>query len=376
MEPGFNIGVKFAESRKKKRGGTLENNIGNRKFAVAKMSSGRLWGSETDDTTESDSVNMEEEFLVEETSFDYGEDSILIGRDLEQTPKSSKIQTKRALGKPLEKIDFLDNDSDDIFLDKPVILSLYLKNLVNVSVRKSFALNISLDNVVGKFAQKKLMVIRKLFSKINGFGGAFIPSKFAKIIRATFTSELSLVQTFKKAGEVKILVNTDLKKLSGTSAETVHTVLSEFGTVMLIKMQLQFGQFWLFFGEKPILSVIVDIEKRFAILESSLTSLVGQISELAKKLNLFMLTVLQPSPGCQLLVTSSSQDQMGNVMIEKGSGGTTGGKTAVELVSSVSLKMKRLETMLEKLSALVLSLTARFDNLILAGGVFLNPFSQ
>ncbi|KAG9302152.1 hypothetical protein G9A89_020586 [Geosiphon pyriformis] len=253
MEPGFNIGVKSAESRKKKRGNALENNIGNRKFTTAKVSSGHSWGSETGDTTESDSVDIKEKFLVEETSIDYREDGILAGRNLEQIPKSSKILTKKALSKPLRKIDFLGNDSDDIFLNKPVVFPPPLKKLVNVFVRKSFALDIGLDNVVGKSAQKKLVIIRKLFSKINGFGRASILLKFAGIIRVTFTSELSLVQTSKKTEEAKILVNTNLKKSSGhlnqtvvlkeipigTLTKAVRAVLSEFRLIKLIKMQLK-----------------------------------------------------------------------------------------------------------------------------------------
>ncbi|KAG9290295.1 hypothetical protein G9A89_022271 [Geosiphon pyriformis] len=236
MEHGFNIGVKSAKSRKKRRSGALEDNIGNKKLAAAKAPSGCSWGSKTGNTTESDSVNMKEKFLVEKTSFDYRKDSILTGRDLEQTPKSSKILTKKALGKPLRKIDFLGNDSDNILLDKPVVLPPLLKNLVNVSVRKFFALDISLDNVVGKSAQEKLMVIRKLFSKINGFGGAFIPSKFARIIKATSTSELSLVQGSKKTKEAKILAVMLKEILIGT--EAVHAVLAKFRLIKLIKMQL------------------------------------------------------------------------------------------------------------------------------------------
>ncbi|KAG9300565.1 hypothetical protein G9A89_000435, partial [Geosiphon pyriformis] len=144
--------------------------------------------------------------------------------DLEQMSKSSKILTKRMLKKLLRKINFLGNNIDNILSDKSVVLLSLLKNLVNVSVKKSFALDISLDNVVGKSAQKKLVIVRKLFSKINDFEEASTSSKFAGIIRATFTSELSLVQASKKAEEAKIL--------------TMHTALSEFDTVVLIKMQL------------------------------------------------------------------------------------------------------------------------------------------
>ncbi|KAG9306261.1 hypothetical protein G9A89_016165 [Geosiphon pyriformis] len=230
IELGFNIGVKSAEPRKKRRDGALENNIGNWKFAIA----------ETGDITKSNSVNMEKKCLVEEISFNYGDNKAFNSKDSEHMLKSSKKTiTKRMLEKLLEKINFLDDNSDNILLDKLVVLPPPLKNLVNVSIKKSFALDISLDNVVEKSAQEKLVV-------------ASTPSKFAGIIRVTFTSELSLVQTSKKTEEVKILVNTNLKKSSGhsnwavvlkeipigTLAEAVHTVLSEFRLIKSIKMQL------------------------------------------------------------------------------------------------------------------------------------------
>ncbi|KAG9304766.1 hypothetical protein G9A89_003940 [Geosiphon pyriformis] len=106
MESGFNIVVKSVEFRKKRRGNALEDNINNNKIAAMELG-GHLWSSETGNTTESDSVNMEEECLVKETSFDYSKDGALAGKNLDQTPKDSKILTKRALGKPLRKINFL-----------------------------------------------------------------------------------------------------------------------------------------------------------------------------------------------------------------------------------------------------------------------------
>ncbi|KAG9296034.1 hypothetical protein G9A89_011886 [Geosiphon pyriformis] len=115
---------------------------------------------------------------------------------------------------------------------------------------------------------------------------------------------------------------------------------------------------------KPTLSVMIDIEKKFAVLESSLTSLTGQIDKLAKRLDSFMLAVFQPSP------------KLGDIVIEESSSRTTGGKTAVNLKSFVSLEVKRLKNMLKKLSALVLNLTARFNGSILADGAFPKPFSQ
>ncbi|KAG9287247.1 hypothetical protein G9A89_008877 [Geosiphon pyriformis] len=79
---GSESGFKAVLSRKKRRGGVLENNAGAEEGS-AKVQSGRSWGSETGDTTESDSVDMEEECLVEETSFDYGEGGVLASRDLD-----------------------------------------------------------------------------------------------------------------------------------------------------------------------------------------------------------------------------------------------------------------------------------------------------
>ncbi|KAG9305170.1 hypothetical protein G9A89_010678 [Geosiphon pyriformis] len=246
-------GFKAVLSRKKRRDSVFEDNVSAKKGS-AKMQSGHSWDSETGDTTESDSVDMEEECLVEETSFDYGVSGALVGEDLDQMPKDLWVTTRKALRKLLRKINFLDgNDNDDVLLDVPLVLPPSLKNLVNVSVRKLFALDLDLKAVEGNLAQEKLRKIRSLFSGINGFGGGVsTPSKFAGIIRATFTSELSLIKATDKAASAKILVNTDLKKSSGQSdravvikeipirtlAEAVHAALSEFGVIKAIKMQL------------------------------------------------------------------------------------------------------------------------------------------
>ncbi|KAG9307483.1 hypothetical protein G9A89_017313 [Geosiphon pyriformis] len=252
IEPSFNIGVKSVKFRKKKRDSVLKNDISNRKITIAKKSSSHSWGFETDNTTELNSMDIEKECLVEETSFNYEEDRALASKDSEQTPKGSKILTKRALGKPLEKINFLDNDDNDILLDILLTFLPFLKTQVNIPVRKSFALDIGLDKVVGKFSQKKLQVVKKLFSRINDFREVSTPSKFAGIIRALFIFKSSLAQTSKKTEDMKILVNTDLKKSTGcldwavvikkipvgTSAEAVRTVLSKFEIIKSIKMQL------------------------------------------------------------------------------------------------------------------------------------------
>ncbi|KAG9298020.1 hypothetical protein G9A89_018848 [Geosiphon pyriformis] len=79
-----------------------------------------------------------------------------------------------------------------------------------------------------------------------------------------------------------------------------------------------------------------------------------------------MLAVSQSSPGCQLSVTPLLQNQVGDIVMRESSSGTTDDKTVGNLDFSVSSEVKRLENMLKKLSALVLSLTARFDGSILA----------
>ncbi|KAG9296020.1 hypothetical protein G9A89_011872 [Geosiphon pyriformis] len=232
---GSESGFKAVASKKKRKGGALVEGVDNGRVA-AEVPGVCSWGSETGDTTESESVDMEEECLVEETSFDYGEGGALAGRDYDQTPTSSKVKTKKVLGKPLEKIDFSKDGSDDgVLSDAPLELPPSMKNLVNVPIRKSFALNIGLDKVAGKSSQEKLVVVRKLFSGINGFGGASTSSKFSMIIRAMFTSESSLMKATDKAANWAVVI----KEIPvGTLAKAVHAALSEFGVIKMIKMQL------------------------------------------------------------------------------------------------------------------------------------------
>ncbi|KAG9295124.1 hypothetical protein G9A89_006105 [Geosiphon pyriformis] len=192
---GSNNSFRSVLPRKKRKGGVLENSSGGESVG-SKIQNSHLWGSKTGDTTESNSIDMEEKCLVKETSFDYDKGSVLAKEDSNQTSTGLKVKTKKTLGKPL--------------------------------------------------------VVRKLFSKINGFGETSTLSKFAGIIRVLSTSKSSLAQASKKAEKAKILVNTNFKKSSkhsdwavvikkipvGTSAEAVRAVLSKFGIIKLIKMQL------------------------------------------------------------------------------------------------------------------------------------------
>ncbi|KAG9304322.1 hypothetical protein G9A89_019884 [Geosiphon pyriformis] len=148
----FGDGFEMVLLRKKRRGGVLEDGSSGKKVA-SKVQKSHSWGSETGDTTESESINMEKKCLVEETSFDFGEGGVLAGGDHDQMPTSSKVKTKKALNKPLGKIDFSKvSDGNSILSDAPLELPPSLKNLVNVLVRKSFALDIGLDKMASNFS--------------------------------------------------------------------------------------------------------------------------------------------------------------------------------------------------------------------------------
>ncbi|KAG9290065.1 hypothetical protein G9A89_010371 [Geosiphon pyriformis] len=101
---------------------------------------------------------------------------------------------------------------------------------------------------------------------------------------------------------------------------------------------------------KSTLLVTFDIEKKFAVLESSLTNLMGQISELAKRLDLLV-----------------PVNQVGNIMMEEGLSVVTSSKAVVLLKLFFSPDMVKFENMLEGLSTSVLSLLVCLDGLVLAG---------
>ncbi|KAG9301490.1 hypothetical protein G9A89_008342 [Geosiphon pyriformis] len=551
---GSEDGFKTVMSRKKKKGGVLAESVDNRE------------GFEVSNTTESDSVDMEEECLVEETSFDCGEGGALIGGDLDQMPKGLRVITRKALGKPLGKINFLDvDDNDDVLLDARLVLPPSLKNLVNVSVRKSFALDLDLKVVEGNSAQEKLKKIRSLFSGINGFGGASTPSKFSGIIKVTFTSKSSLMKATEKATGANIVVNTNFKRSAGhsdwavvlkkipveTSAEAVRKAVVEFEQLdhanlvttkwsILIKkdavwvarsdldkkswdtkdqhrallytlpMGMTAHNIWDFIGSvgekmcvidrypvtyakarcavicfdfaeslnaivrtmpvlrsanlhwscfvlakceksghisldcaisgrvssglslhrvlsdpdksrlaaiyakqsapiaRPVsfsglswakvasgssfpplsgrnasvksgsslgmvLSLLVSIivNNKFAALERSLASLTEQVGKLAKKLDALEPMVSQPSPGCQLLVIPSSQNQEADIVMSEGSSAATSGKIVVEAVSFDVSLVSRLEDNMKCLMETVLGLSAKVDSFGLKGKICL-----
>ncbi|KAG9287442.1 hypothetical protein G9A89_023814 [Geosiphon pyriformis] len=173
------------------------------------------------------------------------------------TPKAKCVDTGTIFGSPLGSSDFTMDDDEIVLsscmfipLDKKWIDPKIVKTQVEVSVKKFFALDINLSAVEEKSAMAKTQIIRKLFSEINGFGGATTLSKFEGIIKSTFTSERSIETSL--AREKRIIVNNDLKKQGvhsdwtivikeipiDTPKEMIIAAVSEFGDIKSIKIQL------------------------------------------------------------------------------------------------------------------------------------------
>ncbi|KAG9296070.1 hypothetical protein G9A89_011922 [Geosiphon pyriformis] len=187
---GSEGGFKIVVLRKKRKSGVLAESINNSGVADKALSN-CSWGSEAGNTTESESIDIEKKCLVEETSVNYGENGAFAEEDPDQMPKSLRVKTKKVLGKPLGVIDYGTVDVDNDVLVGSFFLppSLPIKLSVQVPVCKSFALDIDLMAVAGKSSQEKLNFVKKIFSGVNGFGGASAPSKFGGIILVSFTSE-------------------------------------------------------------------------------------------------------------------------------------------------------------------------------------------
>ncbi|KAG9298528.1 hypothetical protein G9A89_018887 [Geosiphon pyriformis] len=174
------------------------------------------------------------------------------------TFKTKHINTDIVFGSLLGSPDFTIDDKItllphlSISLKKKWIDPKIIKTLMEVSIKKLFTLDINLSAVEGKSATAKTQLIRKIFSKINGFGGATTLSKFEGIIYSTFTSEASIKVATSLAREKGINVNSDLKrqgmksdravvikKISiNTPKDMIITAVSKFGEIKSIKIQL------------------------------------------------------------------------------------------------------------------------------------------
>ncbi|KAG9289663.1 hypothetical protein G9A89_014398 [Geosiphon pyriformis] len=172
-----------------------------------------------------------------------------------------KTHTRMYVLGHLPKVPTFDNMSDDddvLMLFSPKFASFVLLiESCAVDTRsfrpvKSFTLDIELSVVPEKTNGDKLFAVKKIFYKIDGFGGASTPSKFPGIIRLSFTSESSLNKAKLLAVSENILVNDDHRKVNSHSDQeiivkeipidlpksAIIAVFSKFGKIISIKMQL------------------------------------------------------------------------------------------------------------------------------------------
>ncbi|KAG9295443.1 hypothetical protein G9A89_013472 [Geosiphon pyriformis] len=494
---GSESGFKTIASRKKRKSSVLAKSVDNSKVADKALGN-CSWDSEAGNTTESESIDMEEECLVEETSVDYGENSAFAEEDPDQMPKSLRVKTKKVLGKPLSMIDYGTVNIDDDVLDGFFLLPplLPIKLFIQVPVCKSFALDIDLMAVAEKSSQEKLnfammaaaqlandhgvvvntnlkcpinnrmnraIVLKKipvgtsieaaiieledqiqadllvakwsvligknavhfrallytllmgttahdLWNFIGLVGGKTCVIECTRCATVCFDSKSSLIQAMANTPVIKGIglhwfhLTAALCSICRNSSHTsfaCHTAsasssprskrasLSAQDQLCLAKIYekksvpvshpLAFsGKTWasvrhLVVQLNLVLYFMVNLSR---LLVSSLVSLAGQIGELAKRLDSFVLAVSQPSLGCQLPVTFPSQNQGEDIVMGVDSDDTTSNKTAAIISSTASPEVVKLENMLKGLSALVMSLSAHLDDLALAGGVLPLPLFQ
>ncbi|KAG9306715.1 hypothetical protein G9A89_004262 [Geosiphon pyriformis] len=426
-------------SRKKHKSGLLKKSVKVIRISASGVFDG-LAESISKNTTKSKSVDMEEKYLIEETSFQQESKGESGDDNTEIMPKGLKrVVTKHTFGKFLGTIDFsMKNDDNNNVLDGLFSFFLSLKHVVQILVRKFFALNIDLVVVAGNFSQKKLAYVKKIFSNVNSFERASTPLKFGGIIWAFFTSEKTMMAAAKLANNYDVVINTNLKfdqdaagqmaradvnKQTWNSKDKFRALLYTFSMSMtahdiwkfiglvgektciidhnpityacthcttvcfgsksdlnsaldITPIIKEVGLHWscllltlcsvlvktpltnVFHSNKPhfgsindskLFSPIVnELELQLINIESSLTNLVGQISELAKS----------------------------NIVMRVDLDEITSGKTAAVLNLSLSSHVVKLENMLENLFASILSLSTQFDSLVLAGDVYSQLFSQ
>ncbi|KAG9284411.1 hypothetical protein G9A89_023668 [Geosiphon pyriformis] len=229
-------------SYKKPKKPTIMNNmvkiLAGSLFLVNIVINGSKVNSET--SSISSILNLEniKNTVAEETSYANSNTLKVYNAMNDATPKKICTRTYVMSSKP-KTISFnnLSDNNNDILILPPV---------------KFFVLDIELFAVLDKTNSNKLIVIKKIFYRIDGFGGTSIFSKFSRIIRSSFTSEFSLYKAKELAICEKIIINNDLRKVNNYSDQKVivkeipvdlsksaiESVFSKFGKIVSIKMQL------------------------------------------------------------------------------------------------------------------------------------------
>ncbi|KAG9306568.1 hypothetical protein G9A89_004765 [Geosiphon pyriformis] len=213
------------------------------------------WGSKVNSVTDSVSkllnvknmVNM----VAEETSYAESDEN----NDIDETT-SRKTHTHTYMLGNLPKQPLFnymsDNDSEQVLFfrvvlgfNKLLLLKSHAPKKQSFNLSKSFILDIELLAVSDKTIGDKLICVKKIFYRVNGFGGASTPSKFLGIIRSSFTLESSLKKAKKLAISEKILVNDEIRKVNSRSDQeviikeipvdfpklAVESVFSKFGRI-------------------------------------------------------------------------------------------------------------------------------------------------
>ncbi|KAG9303703.1 hypothetical protein G9A89_018600 [Geosiphon pyriformis] len=192
-----------------------DTDIGHDKSWGSKMKSEKSSVSEVSDVENLKNTVTEEMSYIDSNTFktnDIMDDA---------TPRKMQMRTY-VLGQ-LPKVSFFVNvndDDDELVLLAPKFVGsnwlLFAGSCVlekrSFEPVKLFTLDVKLSAMPGKTNSDKLVAIKKIVYRINGFGGASTPSKFPGIIRASFTSEFSMKKAKELAICEKIIVNNDLKK--------------------------------------------------------------------------------------------------------------------------------------------------------------------
>ncbi|KAG9292907.1 hypothetical protein G9A89_016269 [Geosiphon pyriformis] len=189
-------------------------------------------------------------------------------------PQAKRFNNSVTVGSPFGSINYDMEEKEEVSL--PSLDPKIIKTQVEVTMKKSFTLDINLLPIEKKSATAKTQIIRKLFSGINGFGRATTPSKFEGIIRSTFMSEESMERTASLARKKGIIVNNDLKRqgICSDRAIVIKKITIDIPKNMIITAQkavvefakseqaVQLASKWLFLIGKDLVRVTMAVGDR------------------------------------------------------------------------------------------------------------------